>query len=482
MGDPKGFINIKRKESGYRPVEERVNDYREVETVLPDRERQAQASRCMDCGVPFCHWGCPVSNIMPEWQDMIYRGDWKSAYKILSETNNFPEFTGRVCPAPCEASCVLALTDEAVTIRQNELAVIEKAFALGYVKPEPPAARTGKKVAVVGSGPAGLACADLLNKYGHSVTVYESEDKAGGYLRYGIPDFKLDKRIIDRRLDILRQEGIEFRTGVTAGIDIPAAVLKTEYDAVMLAIGAREPRDISIEGRDIKGIHFAMEYLEQQNRRVAGETIPEDKLIVTLNKRVVVIGGGDTGSDCVGTANRQGAAHITQIEILPEPPEHRSGRDPWPLWPKVKKTSSSHEEGCDRIWGVKTLKFHSDRVARFHGEKGDVKKISAVTVEWEKDPDGKDIMREIPGSEFDIQADLVFISAGFLHVKQSGIVSDLGLDLDTAGNIKVDGNFMSSAPGIFSGGDTVRGASLVVWAIQQGREAALGIDRYLMSV
>lgn len=482
MGDPKGFIIIKRKESGYRPIEERVTDYREVESVLPDREREAQASRCMDCGVPFCHWSCPVSNIMPEWQDMIYRRDWKSAYRVLSETNNFPEFTGRVCPAPCEASCVLALTDEAVTIRQNELAVIEKAFELGYVRPQPPAARTGKKVAVIGSGPAGLACADMLNRQGHSVTVFEAEDKPGGYLRYGIPDFKLDKRIIDRRLDILMQEGIEFRTGVMAGRDISADELKSGYDALMLAIGAREPRDIPIEGRDIQGIHFAMEYLEQQNRRVAGQDIPEEKLIVTLNKKVAVIGGGDTGSDCVGTANRQGAASITQIEILPEPPAHRDASEPWPLWPKVKKTSSSHEEGCERLWSVRILKFHSDRVSRFHGDKGDVKKISAIRVEWEKKDDGTVTMKDIPGSEFEIPADIVFISAGFLHARHSGIVSDMGLELDASGNIKVDGNFMSSVNGVFSAGDTVRGASLVVWAIRQGREAAEGINRYLESL
>ncbi|HQO38923.1 MAG TPA: glutamate synthase subunit beta, partial [Spirochaetota bacterium] len=452
MGDPRGFINIKRRESGYRPVEERVNDYKEVEAVLPDAERRAQASRCMDCGVPFCHWACPVSNVMPEWQDMIFRSDWKSAYQLLSETNNFPEFTGRVCPAPCEASCVLALTDEAVTIRQNELAVIEKAFELGLVRPEPPALRTGKKVAVIGSGPAGLACADILNKKGHLVTVFEAEDKIGGYLRYGIPDFKLDKRIIDRRIRILEQEGIEFRTGITIGKDLPVEKIRSEHDAILLSIGAREPRDIPIEGRGLKGIHFAMEYLEQQNRRVAGEEIAADKLIVAINKKVVVIGGGDTGSDCVGSANRQGAAGITQIEILPEPPSHRSDAEPWPLWPKVKKTSSSHEEGCERLWGVKTVKFH--------GENGQIKKISAIRVTWEKDAQGKDVMRELPGSVIELQADLVFISAGFVHVNHKGPVSQLGLVPDEAGNISVDENYMSSSDGVFSAGDSVRGASL----------------------
>lgn len=471
MGDPKGFINIRRKESGYRPVEVRVNDYREVEILLPEEERELQASRCMDCGVPFCHWGCPLGNIMPEWQDMIYRKDWKAAYEILKETNNFPEFTGRVCPAPCEASCVLSISDEPVTIRQNELAVIENAFELGYVKPEPPAIRTGKKVAIIGSGPAGLACADMLNREGHTVTVFEAADSIGGYLRFGIPDFKLDKRIIDRRVDILKNEGIEFKTGILAGRDISANELSESYDAVMIAIGAREPRDLGIGGRTLNGIYFAMEYLEQQNRRVSGSLIPESDVIKSINKKVVVIGGGDTGSDCVGNANRQGASSITQIEILPEPPDHRTSGDPWPLWPKVKKTSSSHEEGCERLWGVRTL--------RFSGENGEVKKISAIRVFHEKDENGKDVIKEIPGTEFELQADLVFLSMGFLHAAHEGLVKDFNLKLDKNGNISIDENFMTSADGVFSGGDSARGASLVVWAIHQGREAARGINRYL---
>ena len=471
MGDPRGFIKIRRMESGYRPVEERVNDYKEVEIILPDRERELQSSRCMDCGVPFCHWGCPVGNIMPEWQDMIFRKDWKAAYDVLRETNNFPEFTGRVCPAPCEASCVLSINDEPVTIRQNELAVIEKAFELGYVKPEPPLKRTEKKVAVVGSGPAGLACADMLNREGHSVTVFESEDSIGGYLRFGIPDFKLDKRIIDRRVDILKEEGIEFRTNVRAGRDISTAELSDKYDAVMLGIGAREPRDLDIKGRDFQGIYFAMEYLDQQNRRVRGDSIPENELIKTINKRVVVIGGGDTGSDCVGNANRQGASTVTQIEILPEPSDHRTSNDPWPLWPKVKKTSSSHEEGCERLWSVKTLGFS--------GDNGEVKKISALRVNWEKDSDGNMGMKEIPGGEFELQADLVFLSMGFTHVAYEGLVKDFNIRLDDKGNIEIDNNFMTSVDGVFSAGDSVRGASLVVWAIHHGREAAKGISRYL---
>ncbi len=471
MGDPKGFLNIRRMESGYRPIEERVNDYKEVEILLPERERELQASRCMDCGVPFCHWGCPVENVMPEWQDMIFRKDWKGAYDILRETNNFPEFTGRVCPAPCEASCVLSINDEPVTIRQNELAVIEKAFELGYVKPEPPADRSGKKVAVVGSGPAGLACADMLNREGHSVTVFEAEDSIGGYLRFGIPDFKLDKKIIDRRVDILIKEGIEFKTNVMVGRDISSTELSEKYDAVMLGIGAREPRDMNIGGRALNGIYFAMEYLDQQNRRVRGDLIPEDKLIKAINKKVVVIGGGDTGSDCVGNANRQGASSITQIEILPEPSDHRTSNDPWPLWPKVKKTSSSHDEGCERLWGVKTL--------RFSGDNSGVKNISVVRVGWEKDPEGSMVMHEIPGTEFELQADLVLLSMGFVHVAHEGLVKDFNIKLDNNGNIEIDNNFMTSVDGVFSAGDSVRGASLVVWAIHHGREAAKGIHRYL---
>jgi len=473
MGDPKGFLNIKRMESGYRPVEERVNDYREVERLLPDQSRKEQAGRCMDCGVPFCHWGCPVGNVMPEWQDMIYREDWKAAYEILRETNNFPEFTGRVCPAPCEASCVLSINDEPVTIRQNELAVIEKAFELGYVKPEPPENRTGKKVAVVGSGPAGLACADILNKYGHNVTVFEAEDSAGGYLRFGIPDFKLDKKVIDRRINILEAEGIVFKTGVIIGTDITAADLVNRFDAVMIAIGARKPRDLDIGGRSLSGIHFAMEYLEQQNRRVRGDVIPEDKLISPINKKVVVIGGGDTGSDCVGNANRQGASSITQIEILPEPPAHRTPGEPWPLWPRLKKTSSSHEEGCERLWCIRTI--------RFFGDNGEVKGINAVRVSWEKLDDGSMVMRDIPGSEFEISADLVLLSMGFIHPEHKGILDELNLGLDRSGNILVNEEYMTSEKGVFSAGDSVRGASLVVWAIHQGREAAKGINRYLMS-
>jgi len=470
MGNPRGFLEIDREESGYRPVEERLHDYSEVEKQLPDERRRQQAARCMDCGVPFCHWACPLENSMPEWQEMLYRGDWKAAYDILQDTDNFPEFTGRVCPALCEASCVLAVNGDAVTIRQNELAVIEKAFSEGYVQPRPPERRTGKRVAVIGSGPAGLACADMLNRFGHTVTLYEAADSVGGYLRFGIPDFKLEKSIIDRRVNILREEGLIIRTGVRVGTDCSAADVRKENDAICIAIGAREPRDLPAEGRDLTGIHFALEYLVQQNRIVRGDSIPEAALIKAFDKDVVVIGGGDTGADCVGSLNRQGARSVVQLEILPQPPERRSGDEPWPLWPKILRHSSSHEEGCERMWSV--------LVKRFSGTDGAVTGLSAASVAWESE-DGKMIMREIAGSSFDLKADLVILAMGFIHVVHEGLVADLGVDLDSRGNIATDENCMAGVEGVFAAGDSVRGASLVVLAIQQGRETARAIDRYL---
>lgn len=471
MGDPNGFLTIHRQEGGYRPVEERINDFNEVEVQLPDDARRQQAGRCMECGVPFCHWACPVSNEMPEWQDFIYRGKWREAWEILQATNNFPEFTGRVCPALCEASCVLALNDDAVTIRQNELAVIEHAFREGYVQPRLPETRSGKKVAVIGGGPAGLACADMLNQQGHSVTLYEAADAVGGYLRFGIPDFKLDKKIIDRRINIMEQEGITFTTGTSIGRDISTDEITSEYDAVALTIGARKPRDLPAEGRELKGIHFAMEYLEQQNLIVRGDAIPDDDLIKALNTHVVVIGGGDTGSDCVGTANRQGAASITQLELLPQPPAHRSEDQPWPLWPKLHKTSSSHEEGCERLWNVRTL--------RFNGEDGKISSVDAIKVQWSTDENGKKTMKDIPGSEFTLKADLVFLAMGFVHPEHEGPIHDMQLKIDARGNIEVDTRYMTSKDGIFAGGDARRGASLVVYAIEEGREMAEAIDSYL---
>jgi glutamate synthase (NADPH/NADH) small chain len=492
MGDPKGFLKIKRQVSGYRPVEERLNDYSEVEIRLPDEDRRAQAARCMDCGVPFCHWACPVSNVMPEWQDRIYRGDWAGAWAVLEDTNPFPEFTGRVCPALCEASCVLGANDEPVTIRQNELAAIEKAFDLGLVIPRPPVRRNGKKVAVVGAGPAGLSAAYYLNRAGFSVTVYEGDRKPGGYLRYGIPDFKLDKSFIDRRVKIMEAEGVVVKTSArigaarygfgtadSAGVSgsgsrnaalIHAGELEASYDLILLTIGAREPRDITVPGREYAGIVQALDFLSMQNRALGGEPRGGMDPIIAYGKRVAVIGGGDTGADCVGTANRQGAAGVTQIEVLPKPPEHRSGEEPWPLWPKVLKTSSSHLEGGERLWSVNT--------GAFTGRDGKVTAIRCRRVEW-TEREGRWTMVEIPGSDFEIRADLVLLAMGFTHVVQQGLVADLGLETDERGNIRTQGSFHTSNPKVWAAGDSRRGASLVVHAIADGRAAAEAIIRSL---
>ncbi|HOF33913.1 MAG TPA: glutamate synthase subunit beta [Spirochaetota bacterium] len=470
MGDPTGFLKTNRKVAGYRPVEQRINDYSEVELQLSEDERKLQASRCMDCGVPFCHWACPVSNIMPEWQDKIFKGEWKEAWEMLQETNNFPEFTGRVCPALCEASCVLALNDEAVTIRQNELAVIEKAFELGLVKANPPKKRSGKKVAVIGGGPAGLAAADQLNKAGHLVTLFEGTDRVGGYLRYGIPDFKLEKSFIDRRLDIMKEEGVTFKTNSYVGRDVKINDIMKEYDAVCITIGAREARDLPIEGRELSGIHQALDYLTQQNKTCAGDKVCQDSLIAALDKNVLVIGGGDTGSDCVGTANRQGARKVTQIELLPMPSKTRTDSEPWPLWPRLHKTSSSHEEGCERLWCISSKKFI--------GENGKVKNVLACKVEWVNE-NGRFNMKEVPGSEFEIEADLVLLAMGFVHVVQKDFVNELGLKLDARGNIDTGADFKTSVDKVFAAGDANRGASLVVYAISEGRGAANAINEFL---
>lgn len=482
MGNPTGFMTVQRKVAGYRPVEQRINDYSEVELHLPDDERLAQASRCMDCAVPFCHWSCPVANIMPEWQDRLYRGDWQGAWERLEEVNPFPEFTGRVCPALCEASCVLGINDEPVTIRQNELAIIEKAFELGYVQARPPKRRNGKRIAIVGGGPAGLAAAYVLNRGEYSVTVFEADAKMGGYLRYGIPDFKLDKRFIDRRIALMEREGIIFCTSAQVGgtrtvfgNDAPVEILSTksvldDFDAMLITIGAREPRDLPIPGRDGKGIHQALEYLSLQNRSYCGERNDCTGIepILAYGKRVVVIGGGDTGADCVGTANRQGARSVTQIEVLERPSEQRSDAEPWPLWPKLLKTSSSHLEGCERLWSVNTKAFHL--------KQGNVSSIECVRISWRKD-NGKMIMEEIPGSTFFIEADLVLLAMGFVHVMQKGIVGELGLELDPQGNIRTAGTFHSSHPKVWASGDARRGASLVVHAIADGKSAAQAIMR-----
>lgn len=469
MGNPKGFMQIGRKTAGYRSVSERINDYSEVEQTLNEQDRKDQASRCMDCGVPFCQWGCPIMNNMPEWQDAIYRGNWKEASDILHVTNNFPEFTGKICPAPCEHACVLNLHEEPVTIRENESSVAEKAFELGYIVPKPPKYRTGKKVAVVGSGPAGMACADLLNKWGHTVTLFEKDEAIGGLLRYGIPDFKLNKKIIDRRLSIFLEEGMNFKTNTLVGSDVKGRDLLKEFDAVVLTIGAMKPRDLPVNGRDLKGVYFAMEYLTQQNRIVQGNKVEDADRILSEGKHVVVIGGGDTGSDCVGTSARHGAASITQIEILPKPPVARSTNNPWPYWANTLRTSSSHEEGCERMWNVATRQFI--------GENGKLKEIEIVDVEWVK-KDGRMTMVEKTDTIRRIKADLAFLSMGFVHPVHEGLADEFKLAYDDRGNIKVD-NFRTSQEKVFSAGDAVSGASLVVRAINSGRLCAQEVNQFL---
>ncbi|MFO7655935.1 MAG: glutamate synthase subunit beta [Bacteroidales bacterium] len=470
MGNPKGFIQIPRKVAGYRPLNERVYDYGEVEQTLNEQDRKDQASRCMDCGIPFCQWGCPVMNNMPEWQDAIYNGKWEEAISILHETNNFPEFTGRICPAPCENACTLNIQNEPVTIRENEAAAAEKGFELGVIKPNPPKKRTGRKVAVIGSGPAGLACADLLNKWGHNVTVFEKDNAAGGLLRFGIPDFKLNKKVIDRRLDILIQEGLDIKVNTHVGEDIKGTELLSEYDAVCLATGAMKPRDLPVKGRDLKGVYFAMDFLKQQNKVIRGEKIADEDRIMATDKNVLVIGGGDTGSDCVGTSVRHGAKHIIQIEILPKPSEERRPDNPWPYWANVLRTSSSHKEGCERRWSFTTK--------RFIGEKGVLTHVEIAQVEWVKE-NGKYNMAEIPGTSEIISADLVFLAMGFVHTIHEGLASELGLEYDNRGNIKIDSKYQTNVQKVFATGDATVGASLVVRAINYGRQTAKAIDAFL---
>ncbi len=483
MGDPKGFLKIKRQKAQCRPVCDRVKDYEEVIVFRTDSDSKEQASRCMDCGTPFCHWGCPVGNYIPEWNDLMFHGHWEKALELLSATNNFPEFTGRLCPAPCEYACVLGINEDPVTIRENELAIIEHGFKKGFIKARPPKKRTGKKAAVIGSGPAGLAAADQLNKAGHKVVVFEKDDKTGGILRYGIPDFKIDKKIIERRLKILDKEGIEFRTGINVGIDYPVSKLKKEFNAICLTGGSRQPRDLKIEGRDLKGVYFAMDYLVQSNKRTCNlsdfgsrqdgdfRSRIED-FIDAKDKKVLVIGGGDTGADCVGTAHRQRAKSVVQIEVLPKPSECRPEDQPWPKYPMILKTSSSHEEGGEREWAILTKKFT--------GEDGDVKKVLCVKIDFQKDALGCPVMAEIQGSEFDIEADLVILAIGFVRPEHHGLLEHLGVEFDPRGNVKTDENYMSSIRGVFSAGDMRAGQSLIVWAISEGRRAAYYIDKFLM--
>ena len=471
MGDPKGFMTVPRKDAGYRPLNDRIGDYGEVEQTLNEKDRALQASRCMDCGIPFCQWGCPVGSKIPEWQDAIYRGRKDEAYFILHSTNSFPEITGRICPAPCEKACVLAIHEEAVTIRENECATVEQAFDAGIVVANPPKIRTGKKIAVIGSGPAGLSAADLLNRAGHWVTVFEKADAIGGLMRYGIPDFKLTKSVIDRRLHLFLDEGMIFKPNVNVGVDISKEQLYTEFDAVLLAVGAEHPRDLPVEGRDLDGVHFAMDFLTQQNKEVAGIQMDNETRIHAKNKNVLVIGGGDTGSDCVGTSIRQKAKSVTQIEILPKPVDKREGNNPWPYWPNTLRTSSSHQEGCERRWNLSTK--------RFIGENGKLKQVELVQVEWLKDANGRWNMSEIADTTEIIDCELALLSMGFTQPVHVGLLDALGVDYDQRGNVKVNNKKQTSVEKLFAAGDAEKGASLVVHAIEAGKVAARNIDAFL---
>jgi glutamate synthase (NADPH/NADH) small chain len=472
MGKPTGFLEFDRELPGTRDPKTRINDYKELYIEFEDEKTNQQAARCMDCGIPFCHTGCPLGNIIPEFNDAVYNEDWEQAIDILHSTNNFPEFTGRICPAPCEASCVLGINKPPVAIELIEKTIIEKAFSLGLVQPQKPEFRSGKKVAVVGSGPAGLAAASQLNKAGHTVIVFERSDRIGGLLRYGIPDFKMEKHIIDRRLEIMEAEGITFKTGVNIGIDLPFYTLINEVDAVVLCGGSTLPRDLNIKGRDLKGVHFAMDFLSQQNKRVAGDTISEDISISAEGKHVIVIGGGDTGSDCVGTSNRHKAKSVTQIELLAKPPAARSENDPWPKYPMILRTSSSHEEGVDRQWSILTKEFISDG-------NGNVQALRIVDIQWEIGYTGKPEFKEIEGSERDLPCDLALLAIGFVHGETEDIRSKVDIEMDTRGNVNTK-NYQTNIENVFAAGDMRRGQSLVVWAITEGREAARAVDEYLM--
>ncbi|HVN84498.1 MAG TPA: glutamate synthase subunit beta [Candidatus Binatia bacterium] len=471
MGKITGFLEIEREMPQRRPVEQRLQDWRELEGKLPEDKLQQQGARCMDCGIPFCHKGCPLGNIIPDWNDLVYRGRWKTAIERLHSTNNFPEFTGRVCPAPCEEACVLNINNDPVTIKQIEKQIIDHAWKEGWIHPQIPPKRSGKQVAVVGSGPAGLACAQQLARAGHLVTLFERADRIGGLLRYGIPDFKMEKHLVDRRMKQMEAEGVSFITNADIGVNVPVDTLRKEFDAIALCGGATQARDLPVPGRELKGIHFAMEFLPQQNKLVAGDTIANQ--ISAKGKRVIILGGGDTGSDCLGTSNRQGATSVHQFELLPQPPEGRSnGVAPWPYWPMILRTSSSHEEGVIRDWSINTKSFSGDQ----HGV---VKKLHGVRLDWVTE-NGRPVMREIPGSEFELDCDLVLLALGFLGPEKPGLLTDLGVELDQRGNVKVDKNYMSSVAGVFASGDMRRGQSLVVWAIWEGRECARGVDAYLM--
>ena len=481
MGKPTGFLEYDRRDRRYEPAGDRIVHYKEFVIPLADREVSEQGARCMDCGIPFCHQGCPVNNIIPDWNDLVYKGDWQAAIEVLHSTNNFPEFTGRICPAPCEASCTLNIDDTPVAIKTIECAIVDRAWQEGWIKPQVPERRTGKRIAVVGSGPAGLACAQQLARAGHQVSLFEKHDRIGGLLRYGIPDFKLSKQLIDRRMAQMRTEGVEFHTHAHVGVDIPVARLYKEYDALVLAGGSEKPRDLDVPGRSFDGIHFAMDFLSRNSKRVQGTYVPDEDFISAQGRDVVVIGGGDTGSDCIGTSNRHGARSVTQIEILEKPPVKEDKGLTWPDWPNKLRTSSSQEEGCERHWNVLTKEFLGDAQGR-------VRALRYCLVRWDKDASGRWQMSEVPGSEGELKADLVLLAMGFLHPVHEGMIdalkSEVGLELDARGNVKAategQGAYQTSVPGVFAAGDMRRGQSLVVWAIREGRQCARAVDEWLM--
>ena len=472
MGKVTGFLEIKRKRFPTRPVAERLHDWKEVYLPFPEDELKKQGARCMDCGIPFCHQGCPLGNIIPDWNDLVYRDQWRDAIDRLHATNNFPEFTGRLCPAPCEGSCVLGINDDPVTIKAIEVSIIDRAFDEGWVTAEPPATRTGKRVAVVGSGPAGLAAAQQINRAGHLVTVFERADRVGGLLRYGIPEFKMEKRVLDRRLAIMEKEGVVFRTNAHVGANVSVAELQGGFDALVLAGGACHPRDLPIPGRELAGVHFAMDYLTLQNRRCEGDLVPDDAFISAAGRRVVIIGGGDTGADCLGTVHRQGAVAVHQFELLPRPPDTRGDDNPWPQWPNIFRVSSAHEEGGERVYSVATQRFVGDAQGR-------VRALEALKVEMVREG-GRVDFRPVPGSEFTLDVDLVLLAMGFVGPEKPGLLTDLGVTLTERGNVWRNPAWMTSVPGVFACGDMQRGQSLIVWAIAEGRSAAQGVDRYLM--
>jgi glutamate synthase (NADPH/NADH) small chain len=472
MGKPTGFIELRRKKHPTRPVAERVQDWHEVYLRYADSDLAAQGARCMDCGIPFCHQGCPLGNLIPDWNDLVYHDRWHAAIDRLHATNNFPEFTGKLCPAPCEGSCVLGINDDPVTIKSIEATIIDRAWQEGWVVPQPPEHRTWKKVAIVGSGPAGLAAADQLNRAGHSVTVFEKSDRIGGLLRYGIPEFKMEKSFLDRRLKVMEAEGVVFRPGVNVGVDVTADRLRRDYDAVLLAGGAEKPRDLPVPGRELKGIHFAMEYLTLQNRRNEGDVIADADFISAEGRHVIIIGGGDTGADCLGTAHRQKAKSVHQLELLPMPPKERAASNPWPEWPLIFRVSSAHEEGGERLYSVNTQRFSGTPDGR-------VKALHAVKVEAVQ-KDGRTSFEPMAGSEFEIPADLVLLAMGFTGPEKGALLNDLGVDLTARGNVGRDAKWMTNVPAVFTAGDMQRGQSLIVWAIAEGRSAARAIDEHLM--